>query len=66
MAYCKCLLCATNKVSPYKARKKGYYRRAAKDWQRQLQSQTDKTGFAAIRAVQKEYNRRNLYESSGG
>jgi len=65
MAHCKCVLCDTYKLSPYKATKRGYYRRAAKDSHKQRQAQTDKTGFAAIRAVQREYNRRNIYESSG-
>tara|TARA_B100000214_G_scaffold313004_1_gene245464 strand:+ start:1611 stop:1745 length:135 start_codon:yes stop_codon:yes gene_type:complete len=40
-------------------------RKASKDEHKQRLAHTDKTGFAAIRAVQREYNRRNLYESSG-
>ena len=65
MAYCNCLLCDTYRIKPYKSPRRKYSRRAAKDSHRQRQAQTDKTGFAAIRAVQREYNRRNLYESSG-
>ena len=63
---CTCLSCDIYRISPYKrpSRRK-YSPKSAKDAHRQRLQSTDKTGFAAIRAVQREYNRRNLYESSG-
>ncbi len=65
---CNCYSCDLYRKSPIRpaqARKMMKSRKASKDEHKQRLAHTDKTGFAAIRAAQREYNRRNLYESSG-
>lgn len=65
---CSCYSCDLYRKSPVRpaqAQKMMKSRKASKDMHKQRLAETDKTGFAAIRAIQKQRNRDNLWRSYG-
>lgn len=66
MAACKCYTCdlyRTTPVRPSQAKKMMKSRKAPKDEHKQRLRYTDKTGFAAIRAYEKQKRKDNLWLS---